>query len=353
MAQQEIHCPHCNQLLTIEADWIGMELECPICKKNFTIPAPAPAPLPVLTPVTKNVQPEGKFTFVCPSCNGEVELENHLRGTQYECQFCFDEHIAEPTVTSTPGLMQINAEETFLFICPECDTAAELPESILGKEYECLNCCETTIAQAAEERKCPKCGEMIKIKATICKHCKSKITPLIPQKKINNTINRNTNISMPQNLSPIAPGMNVITPASAANKNWTSLVLWNLLLPGLGQVYLGHTQKGIICLVLFLPVLLVVGLLSGIPFIARLVFVMAYACIVSESFGTLAAMQMGQVIEKNKWLPRSVRNNLTKTLPPEIKKKQIISICVILPALLLGATGLGILVWIWILSQNA
>lgn len=355
MAQQEIFCPHCQQALTIETDWIGMELECPACKKNFTIPAPAsaPAPTPVLTPVLKMIQPAGKFMFVCPSCNGSVELPDNLRGTKYECQFCFEEHIAEPMVKEEQN--PVKEEETFIFICPSCETTAELPESMLGQEYECPSCCEKSIAQVAEERKCPKCGEMIKLKATICKHCKSNITPLIPQKKINTS--KNINITTPQILSPINPGMNVTTPLSAENKTWTALVLWNLLLPGLGQVYLGHTKKGVICLVLFLPVMIVVGLLTSIPgighFTARLVYLMAYGFIVGESFGTLTLLQMGQVLEKNQWLPLSSRNALNKTLPPEIKKKQMISIGIIVAAALLGLTGWGILGWIYIFSMNA
>ena len=49
-----------------------------------------------------------------------------------------------------------------------------------GQQYECKNCCETSVAQPAEERKCPLCGEKIKIKAAVCKHCKQPVKPLTP-----------------------------------------------------------------------------------------------------------------------------------------------------------------------------
>ena len=82
--------------------------------------------------------------------------------------------------------MQINAEETFIFICPECDTVAELPEVLKNKEYECRCCCETSIARETVERNCPFCGEKIKIKATVCKHCKQKVQPITPVSKKEN-----------------------------------------------------------------------------------------------------------------------------------------------------------------------
>ena len=36
MAEKTIFCPHCNQELSIEEQYLGMEVECPTCNKNFT-----------------------------------------------------------------------------------------------------------------------------------------------------------------------------------------------------------------------------------------------------------------------------------------------------------------------------
>ena len=37
MAEFEIQCPHCGTTLTVQEEWIGMNVECPLCKKNFVI----------------------------------------------------------------------------------------------------------------------------------------------------------------------------------------------------------------------------------------------------------------------------------------------------------------------------
>ncbi len=37
MAEFETKCPHCGAELNVQDDWIGMNVECPQCKKEFTI----------------------------------------------------------------------------------------------------------------------------------------------------------------------------------------------------------------------------------------------------------------------------------------------------------------------------
>ena len=204
MAEFETTCPHCGTVLAAQDDWLGMDVACPSCGKQFKITKGAmeetAEPLPV----------NGTFTFVCPSCEGVAELQNSLLGKEYECQFCFEKHIAEATterqcpfcgqtveyhasvckfckadLTRTPPESTPAREKTFIFICPECDAVAELPASQNGQKYECPVCCETVVAVPAEERKCPHCGEKVKLKATLCKHCRKKIKPLLPtQEKI-------------------------------------------------------------------------------------------------------------------------------------------------------------------------
>ena len=43
MAEFETKCPHCQSALNVQDEWIGMEVECPLCKQNFTIPENQPA----------------------------------------------------------------------------------------------------------------------------------------------------------------------------------------------------------------------------------------------------------------------------------------------------------------------
>ena len=37
MAEFITKCPHCNAELQVQDEWIGMEVECPQCKKMFVI----------------------------------------------------------------------------------------------------------------------------------------------------------------------------------------------------------------------------------------------------------------------------------------------------------------------------
>ena len=49
MAEFYINCPHCGTELVADEAWVGMELECPQCKRKFPVP-PKPAPtVPKLT----------------------------------------------------------------------------------------------------------------------------------------------------------------------------------------------------------------------------------------------------------------------------------------------------------------
>ena len=209
MNKFEIQCPHCGTTLTVQEEWIGMNVECPECKNEFTVqknPATV-TPTPIVPLQSAAAQPgnSGTFTFVCPSCNAVAELPKNLLGQQYECQTCFETAIAQAAterqcpycrqtvkyhatvckfckadLTKAPPPSAPKPEETFIFICPECDAVEFLPVSMKGQQHECKKCCETSIAEPAEERKCPHCGEKIKIKAAICKHCQKSVKPLTP-----------------------------------------------------------------------------------------------------------------------------------------------------------------------------
>ena len=113
MSTLETKCTHCSAVLQIQEEWIGTEALCPACQRNFII---------------------GK------NCNA---------GTQ---------------------------KKSFTFVCPDCNSIAELPESMLGKTYECQICFEKNIANATEEKDCPFCGQKIKYHATVCRFCKRDLT---------------------------------------------------------------------------------------------------------------------------------------------------------------------------------
>ena len=68
MSQFETKCPHCSASLTVQDDWIGMDVECPECKKEFTVQKDPAAPNPAITVPTESVQSDnsGAFIFICP-----------------------------------------------------------------------------------------------------------------------------------------------------------------------------------------------------------------------------------------------------------------------------------------------
>ena len=164
MAEFITTCPHCDAELQAQDEWIGMEVECPLCHKMFAINKSSAQ---VETEKTEAVINSALAADEknCPFCNGIIKEQAIF------CKHCKTD--LNKTTTQT------QVESLFIFICPECDTAMELPESMKDKEYECPCCCETSIAREAVERNCPSCGEKIKIKATVCKHCKQKVLPLV------------------------------------------------------------------------------------------------------------------------------------------------------------------------------
>ena len=164
MAEFITKCPHCNSELQVQDEWIGMEVECPLCHKMFAInKSSAIVETEKTEAVTNSALAADEKN--CPFCNGIIKEQAIF------CKHCK----MDLNKTTTP---QTQVESLFIFICPECDTVTELPESLKDKEYECPCCCETSIAREAVERNCPSCGEKIKIKATVCKHCNQKIKPI-------------------------------------------------------------------------------------------------------------------------------------------------------------------------------
>ena len=259
MAEFSLNCPNCGAEVTAETDWVGQEAKCPNCKKNFTIVGQEPqSPQIVLTPISirqddlsekKTMQNEAEKTLVCicSVCGAEEDLPFSMQGKEYECSKCGEHFIVKEAPEKTcpccgakvkyrastcqncktnlhimamimamkekfkrtfsraskffyerfqPMKSTLKTEETFIAICPECNTEIELPISQKDKEYECIGCCENFIAKEALEKKCPHCGEIIKSKATICKFCKKKVSTAHKRRKlfgvgfINNMIQR-------------------------------------------------------------------------------------------------------------------------------------------------------------------
>jgi len=388
MAEFETKCPHCQSILSVQDDWIGMEVECPACQKNFTVQHQASTPMPA------ELGNSQTFTFVCPSCDAVAELPVSLLGQKYECQMCFEEHIAQATterqcpvcgqtikyhatvckycktdLTKLPPTSAPKPEETFVFICPECDAMEFLPVSMKGQQYECKTCCETSIAEPAEERKCPYCGEKIKIKATICKYCKKTVKPLTPlpaggaapsqmsagPKSIGSKLLGGGQAQQMQPVGDPPPQMHPINPAS--QKSRLALFLWNLVLPGAGHIYLGQTEKGIMLLVVFLflvmPASGALTIIKGLSIFGRLLFLISCAWIFGDSFYILTKIQLGLPVDRMEFSSRSKSKALEPLMTPEMKKSNKIFSIAALVCLLLGITLPGILGTIALIAKMA
>lgn len=151
-------CPYCQQSMSCEDDWDGLEAQCPNCDKDVTLRKKA---IPILAP---EPQPEQQ---VIP------QLQDN----------------STPPMPSEPTA-DVPDEPDFLFICPECGSPVILPASKHGKPHTCQFCGEDVIALPSTTRKCPSCGETIKILATICKKCHKPVPPIIPK----NTTSQNTRV---------------------------------------------------------------------------------------------------------------------------------------------------------------
>ena len=57
MAEQIVKCPHCQQQVSIDERYYGMELQCPTCNKTFTADRNKPAVLQGIT-LNKRTQQE-------------------------------------------------------------------------------------------------------------------------------------------------------------------------------------------------------------------------------------------------------------------------------------------------------
>ena len=163
-------CPHCGHQVKAQDDWVGLEAQCPHCGHSIAITKPdgAPAPAPAA------VRPETQEEKQCPFCGRMIKKEAVF------CKHCKRDL---PAVSGSTGPSE--PEKTFPYICPDCGTLAELPLSMEGKAYECKGCAESHIATPVTGRKCPYCGEEIKVRATVCKYCRRQVPPLTsgPERK--------------------------------------------------------------------------------------------------------------------------------------------------------------------------
>ncbi len=101
-------CVHCRSMLAAAPAQAGTEGECPFCKGHITVPArdaapqpPALVPTVVSTPAAPAAPRVQDFiTFVCQTCNQEIEAPIDMLGLEVKCPTC---GAAIHVVPSEPG----------------------------------------------------------------------------------------------------------------------------------------------------------------------------------------------------------------------------------------------------------
>lgn len=233
MSEFITNCPHCNAKLQVAEEWVDMDATCPLCQKIFKI-------------IKRNDKTKNN------KISGAFELSSNQ-----------------------------NEEDSFNFICPNCNSIAKLPNSLNGKIYECNACCEKCIAEPATNRLCPHCNNVIKFNATVCKYCKQIIPANGESKKyfssdnniaqnvstanhitdtqlpnLGNTQSSNygTNITIVQQNGHTAPNSLLSQNFETIQKSRTTYILLAFFCGGLGihDFYAGYNTNGVIKLVISL-----------------------------------------------------------------------------------------------------
>ena len=106
-------CPHCHKNITLDDQWKGLEVNCPICNKALIVPAPA-------APTVAAVNTAAPATAVSNTASPRTKLQIKR---------------SEPTVSPAA-----NSGAQFVFECPNCKTKAVLPMNMFHSYYCCNQC---------------------------------------------------------------------------------------------------------------------------------------------------------------------------------------------------------------------
>jgi len=80
-------CPRCNQTLSAEQNWIGMEVACPLCGASIVVPKPVTQSGTAQPPAGEGGAP-GSFKFACPNCHQQLSAQTDWSGMQVTCPQC-------------------------------------------------------------------------------------------------------------------------------------------------------------------------------------------------------------------------------------------------------------------------
>ena len=78
MSEFNMACPNCRNDLTMNDDWIGMNVKCPLCSHSF----------PVMKDIPVMPAGSGEFNMACPNCRNDLTVHDDWIGMDAECPFC-------------------------------------------------------------------------------------------------------------------------------------------------------------------------------------------------------------------------------------------------------------------------
>ena len=138
----------------------------------------------------------------------------------------------------------------------------------------------------------------------------------------------------------------VSTLPPAGEKTVTKTLLWSLLCPGAGQIYLGQTGKGIAMGLVFIALSLILGTLTEIirlpSLVVRVPVIILSVYICGDAFNILTRMKPGGPV--GKWDFCSPNNGKRRELlPPDQQQSLKSAFWLMFICLFLGLTGPGIL----------
>ena len=113
-----------------------------------TTPTPTPPPTPTEAPPTTSneMDAQGQIIFACPECNGMIGAPDHAAGDVADCPFCGasinipKQDQPRAADQEEPIEPSDRAEEFVTFICATCNQEIEAPADIIGMEVSCPAC---------------------------------------------------------------------------------------------------------------------------------------------------------------------------------------------------------------------
>jgi DNA-binding protein HU-beta len=108
--------------------------------------SPAPPPPEALPPPSNEMDAQGQIIFACPECNGMIGAPDHTAGDVADCPFCGasinipKQDQPRAADQEDPSEPSDRAEEFVTFICATCNQEIEAPADIIGMEVSCPAC---------------------------------------------------------------------------------------------------------------------------------------------------------------------------------------------------------------------